>query len=119
MKKLEARIRVHGNTELSSLFEVAVAELWLDRGAYNPTEAFCILYLNKKQKGRIVEAEYSGGPTDFKEKTQYDKAPLVSIPRSLVDAAWLPLEDAQSPWHFKPVSDEDLNFIRRNCYRLK
>lgn len=134
MVKLEARIRLHSNLENKSIFEVAVAKEWLyQKGAFGPTEAYLILYLKQNKNGKIVEADYRGGPTQFREKTDYDKAPLVPIPDSIVKAVWTEYDGIPEsvkkklteeqiergvlkPWHFKPLSDEDLEYIRRNCF---
>lgn len=137
MNKLEARIREHGDGFEESLFEVAVAfcDFWLDKGQYKPKEAYSILYHNKNGTGQIVEAIYNGGPTEFIERNKHKVAQIVEIPESIVNAARNPFIEIPlsrrdenlseeelkqftlSPWEFKPLSDQDLNYIRDNCFR--
>lgn len=136
-KELESRIRIQANTGKELYIEVALSEAWCRNGAYEPKEAFSILYHLDLKKGSILEAEYSGGPTYFYCKVKHEDAPLVDIPESIIQAAWNPrnlfaeehpdfeftegetMGLTLQPFHFKPLSDENFNYIKENCFQLE
>ena len=115
MNELEARVRVRWSGDISFCLDIAVgnANTWNELDCPEVKEAYTILYSKDRERGKIVEAAYDGKLGIFKLKTGYYSMPLKEIPQSIIDAASI------SPrWSFKPISQEDLKYIKDNCFHL-
>ena len=121
-QELEARIRVRRHDDETCLFDVAIGHVGkFEHKLQEAQEAYQILYYKKRNLGKIIEASYKRGIVIPNSKIDVNSVPLVEVKESIINTALTPIVEkggiALEPYHFKPLSKEDLMYIKNNCYR--